>query len=57
MFKQNVYNFQEISIKPDKPESIDNNQYCLDLFFRVSSIIIFLFSLWLVSILVYYSFK
>jgi len=57
MFKHNAYNFQDESNNHDKIDYYDNYQYWLDLFFRISSIIIFLFSLWLVSILVYYSFK
>jgi len=57
MFNHKPYNYQEILIRAEKPISPDKFQYCIELFFRISSICILLFSIWLISLLVYYSFK
>lgn len=59
MFKHNIYNFQGISNKSDKTDlnrHVEYN-YLIDFLFRLCSAIILLFSLWLISILLYYSLK
>jgi hypothetical protein len=66
MFKYNINNFQEISNKSNKSDISDKiheihaqveYNYLIDLLFRLCSVIILLFSIILVSILLYYSLK